>query len=192
MRDQQQQRERFEELVRSFGTAMLVTHGKGGKTLHARPMGVASVGRDGDLWFATGINSVKTEELLTDRRVVVVMQDPSRFVSITGEADLVVNRAKAAELWSEAFRPWFPKGPDDPELVLVHVRSHEAEYWDMRGLKGARYLFEAVQHAVRGERMTDAPPTVHGTVPLPGRPQSPLRGTTTRDLIRAAIDLVRL
>jgi len=188
---EQEQREEFERLVRTFGTAMLVTHAHGGE-LRARPMSIASVGTSGDLWFATGVNSVKTDELLTDRRVVVVMQDAMRFVSLTGDAELVVNRARAAELWSEAMRPWFPKGPDDPELVLVHVRPHEAEYWNMGGVRGARFLFDAVKHVVKGQRMHDDPPENHGKVSLPAR--APLRAATPGpgDWLKAAIQLVRL
>jgi general stress protein 26 len=33
------------------------------------------------------------------------------------------------ELWSEAFRVWFPSGADDPELTLVAVEVEEAKYW---------------------------------------------------------------
>jgi general stress protein 26 len=162
---QKAQREQFRDLVGSFATAMLVTHGEDG-ALRARPMSLASADEDGDLWFASGIDSGKINELLHDRRVAVVMQSASRFVSISGEAEVIVNAEKAAELWNEAFRPWYPKGPEDPELALVHVRTRDAEYWDLSGLRGVRYVFDAVKHVVRGERMSDEPAQHHGKVSL--------------------------
>ena len=37
-------------------------------------------------------------------------------------------------IWKEPYKVWFPKGPDDPEIVLVEVDLMEAEYWDNRGM----------------------------------------------------------
>jgi general stress protein 26 len=188
--NQEEQRDRFDDLVRNFSTAMLVTHAGNGE-LRGRPMTVASVAPDGDVWFATGINSTKADELLVDRRVAVVMQESSRFVSLTGEAEVVVNRAKATELWNEAWRPWFPAGPDDPELALVHVRAFEAEFWDTHGLRGARLLFDAIRHAARGERMgaTDSTGT-HGRIPMPEPPRLRARAPRLARWLGATLDVV--
>ncbi len=160
------QRDHLDELVREFRTAMLVTHGASGE-LRARPMSVAGVEDSGDLWFSTGISSTKADELLTDSRVAVVMQDPSRFVCISGEAELIVNREKASELWNEAWRPWFPGGPSDPEFALVHVRSRRAEFWDITGVGGALYVLNAARHAATGTRLDDADAKHHAKVELP-------------------------
>ena len=40
---------------------------------------------------------------------------------------------------------WFPKGPDDPDLVLLSVEPEIAEFWDVGGIKGLRYLFDAAK-----------------------------------------------
>jgi general stress protein 26 len=146
----------FDQLVRSFETAMLVTHVKQGD-LRARPMSLASVDAKGELWFSTGVHSGKASEVLMDPHVAIVMQRSDQFVSITGTAEVVIDRRKASELWSETWRPWFPDGPDDRELVLIHVHSKEAEFWDLRGLRGFIYLFDAVRHAVQGDRLNDEP-----------------------------------
>lgn len=145
---------------------MLVSHATDG-TPHARPMAVASAESTGDVWFATGIDSIKASELLRDARVVVVFQGPAKFLSVSGEAQVIVNASRAAELWNEAWRPWFPEGPSDPKLALVHVRPHEAEFWNLSGMHGVRYLFNAVRHAIRGERMGDGPPDHHARLALP-------------------------
>jgi general stress protein 26 len=55
------------------------------------------------------------------------------YVSISGNATLVDDKRKAAELWSPAVKAWFPKGLDDPELLLLKVSIEQAEYWDNPG-----------------------------------------------------------
>lgn len=154
------------EMVRDFSQAMLVTHSLEGD-VRARPMSVAAVEDSGDFWFATALDSGKADEMLRERRVAVVMQSDKRFVSISGDAALIMGAAKAKELWTEAWRPWFPDGPEDTTLALIQVRARTAEYWDMRGTKGLRYVFEAVKHVVMGEPMVDASsPDQHGKLEL--------------------------
>jgi Pyridoxamine 5'-phosphate oxidase like len=53
-----------------------------------------------------------------------------RLVSIAGQATVQRDQAKIDELWNPSLRMWFEGGPTDPELVLVHVQSHHASYWD--------------------------------------------------------------
>ncbi len=48
---------------------------------------------------------------------------------------------------------WFPKGPDDPDLVLLSVEPEIAEFWDVGGIKGLRYLFDAAKAYVTGDRV---------------------------------------
>jgi general stress protein 26 len=172
------QMERFDHLVRSFETAMLVTRDERGR-MRARPMSLASADAEGDLWFSTGVHSGKASEVLGDPDVAVVMQRSDQFVSVTGTAEVVVDREKARALWSEAWRAWFPDGPEDRELVLIHVHSKEAEFWDISGLRGFIYLFDAVRHVVQGERMGDEPDGGHhdrlSFPPEDGRARRPLQ-----------------
>jgi len=123
--------------------------------LRAGPMSIAAVDDEGDVWFATGLEAAKSAATLPDGRIAVVMQSAKRFVSITGTAKLIVDKEAARALWNEAWRPRFPEGPDDDDLALLHVRATDAEYWDMEGLRGFVYLFDAVRHAVRAQRVAD-------------------------------------
>lgn len=52
------------------------------------------------------------------------------YVSITGRGSVVDDRAKAKALWAEPMRTWFPKGVDDPDLILIKVDAERAQYWD--------------------------------------------------------------
>jgi len=49
------------------------------------------------------------------------------------QAQINANKKKAAELWNPAYKAWFPKGLEDPELLLLKVDIEQAEYWDNPG-----------------------------------------------------------
>jgi general stress protein 26 len=80
------------------------------------------------------------------------MQDRRRFVSLSGTARIVRDRALIARLWKSSWKVWFPKGKDDPALCLLRVDPTEAAYWDMSGSAGVRYVFEMAKAYVTGRR----------------------------------------
>ncbi|HYE18292.1 MAG TPA: pyridoxamine 5'-phosphate oxidase family protein [Tepidisphaeraceae bacterium] len=119
------------ELIKGINIAMLTTVGDNG-ALHSRPMATQQAEFDGVLWFFTEAESGKVHEVQQDKHVNLSYADPSgnRFVSVSGLAQLVRDRAKAEELWSPIHKAWFPKGLDDPNLALLRVQVTQAEYWD--------------------------------------------------------------
>ena len=133
---------RFDEILEHFRFAMLVTVTADGG-LRSRPMTIADRDANGDIYFATHIKSAKIDEITDDSDVNVAMQDDRRFVSITGKAMVVNDKAKIKALFSPAWEAWFPGGADDPNLRLIKISSTMAEYWDYSGMKGLRFLFEA-------------------------------------------------
>src|SRR5262245_57937918 len=98
---------KLKELAEEFGVAMLVTHGTNGQ-LHARPMALAEVDTDGGLWFATDRHAGKMVEIAKDNHVAVTMQSATKFVSLSGTAAPVDDRAKVAKVWKTEFQVWFP------------------------------------------------------------------------------------
>ena len=50
--------------------------------------------------------------------------------SLTGTARVNRDRDMIDALWSDAAKAFFPKGKDDPNLVLLEVTLRSAEYWD--------------------------------------------------------------
>lgn len=156
------------ELIDSFSTAMLVTHAPDGQ-LHARPLSIAQRDNDGALWFVTARPSGKVHEVEDDARVSVVLQAPHRFVSITGTAHRVDDSRKIKALWRESFRPWFPKGKDDPNITALRVDMTSAEYWDLAGINGVKYVADALKALVKGSSASDAADTrYHGRPTLQG------------------------
>lgn len=137
------------DLMKGFDTGMLVTHTPDGG-LRARPMAIAEVRDDGDVYFATNLDSPKVKELDTDNRVNVTLQADRRFVSLSGRVRVLRDRGLINRLWSEAWRVWFPEGKEDPSLCILAVRTETGEFWDQTGAKGLRYAWDAAKALLRG------------------------------------------
>ena len=153
-------------LLKKFDTAMLVTHGRD-YIEHARPMGIAHIDDNCDVWFFTERASEKAREIHHDSAVLLVFQkDHSAYVSITGQAQLTTDKSKTAEIWKDSFKTWFPGGVNDPNLLLIRVIVQEAEYWDNTGFKGIKYLFEAAKARSQGTKPHVDEPEQHGKVNL--------------------------
>jgi general stress protein 26 len=136
--------QRIRELLEDFDTAMLVTHR--GDFAHARPMAIAAVESHCNVWFFTGRGTPKVHEIHDDDTVLVVCQDEhERYISLSGRAEIVAEREKVRQLWSERYKTWFPGGVEDPELLLICVHAEEAEYWDQHGAKALNYFFQAAK-----------------------------------------------
>lgn len=146
---------RVHELLRHFSTVMLITaEGEGDKaTLRARPMDVAKLDDDCTLTFLTGLDTAKVHEVKRDAPVHVVAQGRSVYVSLRGRVEVVHDRERIHAAWKPVDKVYFPNGKDDPNLCLMVLHPDEAEFWDMSGPKGIRYLFEAARALFSGERM---------------------------------------
>lgn len=157
---------KLRDLLDEFGVGMLVTRAADG-SLRARPMALAEAEPDGTLWFATDRHSGKMDELDRDGHVVVTMQSKAKFVSLSGIARGVDDRAKLAQLWKVEWKVWFPGGKDDPNITLLRVDGTAGEYWDNSGVSGLKYLIEAGKALLSGERPSvGEDPKVHAKVTL--------------------------
>jgi len=119
------------KLIKGIEVAMLTTRDDDG-TLRGRPMQTQDRDFDGTLWFFTQASSHKVLEIDHEHQVNLSYAQPKehRYVSVSGIATLVRDRAKIDELWSPVLRAWFPKGKDDPDVALLKVEVTKAEYWD--------------------------------------------------------------
>ena len=143
-------KEKVFEILKKFNTAMFVTMGQNNQ-LESRPMQVAKVDDDGHLWFFTGRTGRLSEEISDNPMVLMVMQEErSYYLSLRGVARKIDDPVKVAELFKEPYKVWFPKGPEDPNLLLLGVDPVSAEYWDNAGSNKLQYMFEAVKAYVTG------------------------------------------
>ncbi len=131
MEDKRQESiKKVNDLIKAVQVAMLTTIDWG--VLRSRPMQTQEAEFDGDLWFFTSTDTHKTDEIEKDRRVNVsyAAPDSNTYVSVSGTAALVNDKEKIEELWKPIYKAWFPKGLDDPTLILLKVSVEQAEYWD--------------------------------------------------------------
>lgn len=122
--------EKLKEMLEGIDFCMLTTIDGG--NLRSRPMSTQKLEFDGELWFFTRDNTHKADEIAADPRVNAAYSKPddNRYVSVSGKAEVVKDRAKMEELWSPVLKAWFPDGLEDPNICLLKVAVDQAEYWD--------------------------------------------------------------
>jgi general stress protein 26 len=123
--------EKLNGLIKDIDFAMLTTVDTDG-VLRSRPMSTQEAEFDGTLWFFTSDKTHKVEEIERDNRVNASYAEPKDnvYVSVSGMASIVKEKAKMEELWNPILKAWFPKGLDDPNICLLKVDVEQAEYWD--------------------------------------------------------------
>jgi len=117
-------------LVKHEHAAVLVSIRKDG-SLDSIPMGCIQGDFDGTLWFLTFKDNPRLHEIEENRHVLVSYVRPSRyeFVSMSGCARIVDDRARVRELWREGFSVWFPDGPDSPSIALIEIAVKTVKSW---------------------------------------------------------------
>ena len=137
------------ELMKDIKITMFTTIDAEGHFV-SRPMAQQLTEPDGDLWFFAERDSRVIEQITANPHVSLTMSSNDTWISIDGEAQVVDDSAMARELWNSFVEAWLPQGPDDPNVVLIKVDPHTAEYWDSPGGRVAS-LISLVKAKVTGE-----------------------------------------
>lgn len=122
---------KLKDLVNDVKVSMMCTNREDGG-IHSRPMATAGIDTDGTIWFFTNEASEKVDEIEHKNGLCLCYSKPSdnTYTCVMGMAQVVHDKTKEKELWNPLMKAWFPKGLDDPEMALVKVTPHHAEYWD--------------------------------------------------------------
>lgn len=147
---QQVELDKLYDKIKDVKFCMLTSSEEDG-TLRSRPMATVESAHDGTLWFFTKEFSAKVDEINHYRSVNLSYADPKGniYVSVSGEAVINRDKNRMAELWHPLFRAWFPQGLEDPEIALVKVKIHQAEYWEASSNKMVQ-LFGMVKAMLTG------------------------------------------
>src|SRR6187402_2150323 len=107
-------REKIWSLIKDIRVAQLATTDDSGRIFHARPMVAQNLKDtkdefDGTLWFFTGDNTRKAEEIQHNPRALLTYADNGKqgYVSISGQAYIERDRAIIDEYWNEVNKAWF-------------------------------------------------------------------------------------
>lgn len=146
-------------LVEGIEIAMFTTRRQDGH-LVSRPMANQARAAGADLWFVTDGETHKLDELAHDPHVnLSYYRDKTReWVSVSGTARVVNDRAKIHELYRPDWKAWFPDdgpgrdgGPDDPRFALVAVDAHSVVYM-VSNTPRPVVLFEVVKGMITGQQ----------------------------------------
>ena len=154
----------LQERIGSMRFAMFTTRDQNGH-LVSQPMTKQEVDEEGGLWFYTRTTTELWDNIAHEPEVNISFanNDDSTYVSVSGQAERVVDRTQIKALWNAMVQAWFPAGPEDEHVVLVRVMPHAAEYWDSNDSKMVR-MFAMAKAAVTGS--TPDVDAEHGTIRL--------------------------
>ena len=121
----------FAKLTKDIKFAMFTTVSRDG-TLRSRPMTLQQNEFDGTLWFFADRWSHLASDIGDGSRVNLSFADikNNSYLSASGQADVVFDKAKERELWNPFYKAWFPEGLEDTKLCLIKVTVESADYWE--------------------------------------------------------------
>jgi general stress protein 26 len=129
--------EELSEKMRSIDFCMLSTREASGG-ISTRPMSNnGDVEYDGDSWFFSFEDTRKIVAISADPSVSLslsaspsLLGKPGIFVTIEGQASIIMDKEEFKKHWVSDLDRWFTKGTETPGLVLIKVRAGRIEYWD--------------------------------------------------------------
>ena len=151
--------QKLHELITEIETAMFTTRRADGR-LVSRPMAVQKRAAGADLWFVTMRGSEKLDEIAADPQInLAFFKDRTKdWVSVSGLARVVDDRAKIRELYQPDWRAWFGDeggaqdgSPDDPRMILIGVDVEMAMFLELNKPQPV-VLFELVKGMVTGKK----------------------------------------
>jgi general stress protein 26 len=135
-------------LIDGIPIAMLATLEADG-ALASRPMAALEMDASGAIWFFTDAQSSKVEQL---RVANLSFTDPAHgtYVSLSGRGEIDTDRGHIERLWTPFAKPWFPDGPDSPNLALLKFTPDSADFWDAPNSRMVR-AFGVIASIVAGK-----------------------------------------
>ncbi len=154
--------EKLKALVEEIKICLFGTNLKADDGSTCRPMTAQEVDYEGNIWFFSAIDSDVNREIEQYKHVQLFFSNPDKniYLTLNGDAEVVINPYKVDELWSPLVKVWFKEGKEDPSLSLIKVHTNKAHYWDADGNKMVNF-FKLLASAVTGKNLIDSS---YGTV----------------------------
>lgn len=144
--------EQVVEIMRGERIVMLSTATSEGKIV-CHPMTSQEVTDDAEVWFFIGLHGDQADAIRANPAVNLAFAETGSWLSVSGTAEFVEDRAKVDELWDGQVEAYFDQGKDDPNLGLLKVTGDSAQYWGVPGNKAVA----AVKILISKVRGTDGP-----------------------------------
>ena len=142
---------KLKDIIESINICMYCTM-EAKSDMASRPMGTAKVEDDGAIWFFTMDESGAAASGAEGQEVCLNYASPAKntYLCVMGNAQLVHDKAKMQELWSDMLKTWFPDGLESPNIALLKVSPRTAHYWDS-DVSRVRLAYAYIKAKVTGE-----------------------------------------
>lgn len=125
------------EKMRDIDFAMLFTQNDDHQ-ISGRPMSNnGNVDYDGDSYYFAFDSARSIDHISKNPNVSLSYQGkagllgkPPIFISVTGMAQLIRDKAQFEQHWSKGLEHWFKDGVDTSGLILIKVEARRIHYWD--------------------------------------------------------------
>lgn len=121
--------------LKSIDICMMTTRASNG-SLESRPMSNnKDVDYHGDSFFFTTSDTRVAQDLKRSPNVCLAYDGRNGlfgkhfYISIAGEAALIVDKATMQRHWVPELEAWFKDGIDTEGLTLIKVHAHHIHYW---------------------------------------------------------------
>ncbi|QTM98458.1 general stress protein [Sediminibacillus dalangtanensis] len=152
---------KIKDLIKDEKVAMLTTVSPDGK-LMSRPMQTQEVQFDEEeIWFLTEKDTDKYRDISQDGEVNLAYANGS-YVSISGTAEFVQDEEKKKDFWNPIVGKVLNTSAEDPNVVLVKVTPHIAEYWESgKSMKTVKEFVKKMTNKDSMEEGNDLKETIH-------------------------------
>lgn len=127
-------------------------------------MTAQTVDDKGNIWFFSGLDSDRNRDITSTKKVQLYFSSPEKntYVTVLGEASIIIDKEKFAALWNPLLKIWFKDGVDDANISLIKVTTSTANYWDIEDGKMINF-FKMIASAITGTQVHE---TSQGTIQL--------------------------
>lgn len=122
---------KLKEITDSINICMFCTMEKG-SDMASRPMGTAKTEEDGTIWFFSAEEHAVVQQSKGGTEVCLNYASTAKntYMCVMGESEVVHDKTKMKELWSDILKTWFPDGLETPGIALIKVTPTAAHYWE--------------------------------------------------------------
>ncbi len=139
------------DFIKDIPVTMMTTIDGG--IIRSRPMHMVQKNFSGKLWFFTDLSAAKSDEIANMHEVGLSYEDThkQRYVSLSGTARTIRDKALVEQFWNSMVGAWFPNGKDDSNIGFIEVTAHQAEVWDATTGR-VRQLFKIALANIRNQK----------------------------------------
>ena len=84
-----------------------------------------------EFWLSTNTSSKRVQQFKVDSRACLYFSDNQNFqgLMLTGEMEILQDRASRERLWREGCEIYYPQGIDDPDYSVMHFVAQTGNFY---------------------------------------------------------------